>query len=231
MPLLTSHSEASFCWGIWKMEEDENALLELLPRRQEHLRELRPFALPRRRLERLAVRALLYTLTGTDTPICYEASGRPYLSDVRASFSASHTDGYAAVLVGQPDMQAGIDIERYSERVRKVASRFIRKDEQPQLFHNTDLWALLLHWSAKETLFKCLNQTDIDFSRHLRIFPFEPQPEGSFLACEYRTPRQQQFRLHYFLHPDFVLTACCQPLPSPPDNLPTQPRTALQPER
>ena len=206
MPLLTSHSEASFCWGIWKMEEDENALLELLPRRQEHLRELRPFALPRRRLERLAVRALLYTLTGTDTPICYEASGRPYLSDVRASFSASHTDGYAAVLVGQPDMQAGIDIERYSERVRKVASRFIRKDEQPQLFHNTDLWALLLHWSAKETLFKCLNAEEIDFCEHLQIFPFPIKESGIFQAIEYRTPNRQSFKIHYYLSPDFVLT-------------------------
>ena len=33
----------------------------------------------------------------------------------------------------------------------------MREDEQPSVFRGTDTWSLLLHWSAKETMFKCLN--------------------------------------------------------------------------
>ena len=44
------------------------------------------------------------------------------------------------------------------------------------------------------------------FIRHLRIFPFSLSEEGEFEAREYRTGRQERYRVRYVTHPDFVLT-------------------------
>ena len=99
-----------------------------------------------------------------------------------------------------------MDIEQYGTRVRKVASRFICSDEEPAMMEGDEVYALLLHWSAKEALFKLMGVEEVDFIRHLRIFPFSLSEEGEFEACEYRTGRQERYRVRYVTHPDFVLT-------------------------
>lgn len=87
-----------------------------------------------------------------------------------------------------------------------VAHKFMREDEQPSVFRGTDTWSLLLHWSAKETMFKCLNASEVDFRGHMRILPFAVNESGVFSAEEYRTVEKRRFTIHYYLFPDFVLT-------------------------
>ena len=41
-----------------------------------------------------------------------------------------------------------------------------------------EVYALLLHWSAKEALFKLMGVEEVDFIRHLRIFPFSLSEKG-----------------------------------------------------
>lgn len=208
MPLLLQHSAPSYRWGIWQTTESAEELLRLLPSEGEKYRqELSRFASPVRRQEWFAVRVLLYAMLGEEKAIDYLPNGRPFLRDGSFSISISHTKGYAAVLLGMPDRLTGIDIERYGDRVCRVASKFMRADEPLCRYRDTELWSLLLHWSAKETLFKCLDTSEVDFREHLRILPFEiTDGEGSFMAVEYRTTAQREFSIHYLLHPDFVLT-------------------------
>ncbi|KAA6333850.1 hypothetical protein EZS27_017776, partial [termite gut metagenome] len=70
----------------------------------------------------------------------------------------------------------------------------------------SEIWSLLLHWSAKEVMIKCIDAMGIDFREHLRIYPFQVQKEGDFHAKEYRTNKQQDFLIHYLVHPEFVMT-------------------------
>lgn len=69
-----------------------------------------------------------------------------------------------------------------------------------------EVYVLLLHWSAKETLFKVMGVEGVDFIRHLHIFPFVMEEEGCLEAQEYRTEEQWHYRVRYLTHPDFVLT-------------------------
>lgn len=206
MPLFLQHTASSYRWGIWKTEESWEELLAMLPHQEVYREGVRRFTAVHRRLEWLAVRVLLYTLLGEEKEISYYSSGKPYLADASASFSISHTKGYVAVVLGEPNREVGIDIEQYGERVRKVAHKFMRQDEQVSLFQGTDIWSLLLHWSTKETLFKCLNASEVDFREHLRILPFTIQEIGVLVAEEYRTAEQRRFSIRYRLFPDFVLT-------------------------
>lgn len=193
-------------WGIWKTDESLDELLALLPHPEQYAAGMQRFAAEHRRREWLAVRVLLYILTGTEKEIAYTVAGKPFLVDATASISISHTRGYVAVLLAPRNREVGIDIEQYGERVRKVASRFMREDEVPAFFHDTDTWSLLLHWSAKETMFKCMDTSEVDFRKHLHIFPFPIAEQGVFSAREYRTAENRHFTIHYYLFPDFVLT-------------------------
>ena len=173
---------------------------------RDSLQGMQRFKAEYRRLEWLAVRVLLYTLLGEEKEIAYYPTGKPYLADASASISISHTKGYVAVVLGMPDKEVGIDIEQYGERVRRVAHKFMREDEEASLFRGTEIWSLLLHWSAKETMFKCMNASDVDFREHMRVLPFPVNESGIFSAEEYRTAEKRRFTIHYYLSSDFVLT-------------------------
>lgn len=203
MPLFRQHKDPACHWGIWKMDETYEALCTLLPPSLVAEAEQR-FSAPHRRQEWLSVRALLKELSGEELTVGYLPSGKPYLSGSSKHISISHTRGYVAVILSHSSV--GIDIEQYAPRVHKVASKYMRDDELPRPYEGDDTWSLLLHWSAKEVLFKCLDAEEVDFKQHLRIFPFVPASRGSFSACEYKTAKQQTFLIHYWLHPDFVLT-------------------------
>lgn len=205
MALFLSHKESLYRWGVWKMDESVNILLGQLPEREYYEREVQRFAAPHRRLEWLSVRALLFRLLGEHKEVCYLPSGKPYLADYSYFISISHTKGYVAVILSDK-VSVGIDIEQYGQRVHRVAHKYMREDEPVRLYKEDAAWSLLLHWSAKEVMFKCMDTDEVDFRRHLHIEPFELQEQGDFTAHEYRTERKRCFRIHYLLHPEFVMT-------------------------
>ena len=96
-----------------------------------------------RRKEVLAVYGLLFAMT--DNPylrIEHDDLSRPVIDGYHVSIS--HTRGYAALLLSTRHKVA-IDIEFISNRVERVASKFIRNDEVAD-----SLYAKLIHWSAKD---------------------------------------------------------------------------------
>lgn len=205
MPVLQQHQTDTVRWAIWQISESEAQLRQLFTLSRAEEERLNDFTAPHRRLEWLAVRALLYRISGKELEICYTENGKPYIADGSCHIGISHTKGYAAIILS-PDFEVGIDIEQYGRRVEKVTAHYLREDEKPTAYEGDPVWSLLLHWSAKETIYKCLNLLEVDLIKQLRIFPFQVQPEGVFRAVEYRTPQQREYIIHYRLHPDFVLT-------------------------
>lgn len=193
-------------WAVWKMEESLDALLLLLPgaRRAFCEQELNRFVSERRKMEWLSVRVLLYSMLQEDKEIGYSPEGKPYLTDHSFFISISHTKGYVAVILS-PIAPVGIDIEQYGHRVKRVYDRFIRPDEQVEPYWGDVTWSMLLHWSAKETIFKSMENADADL-RKLCLSHFVPQEEGTFQVQEYATEQQQSFTVGYRISPDFVLT-------------------------
>lgn len=203
MPLLMKHTDP--LWGIWKIEESSEVLLSLLRNREEYLPQLELIRTEPRRREWLACRVLLQELTGGPACIAYRPNGAPYLSGSSLHISISHTKGYAAVLL-QNRPAAGIDIEYRSERVSKIRSRFMNPEEEAGIDKEHETEHLLLHWCAKETLFKMIGQEEVDFLHHLHVRPFPYAEEGSFTVYETRTEEGAVYRLDYLVTPDFVLT-------------------------
>lgn len=162
-----------------------------------------------RQREWLTVRTLLKQMLGREVQILYTEAGKPYLADGSYHISISHTKGYAAVALDE-NRPVAVDIEHRSPRVERVRSRFMSGEEEGNLSKVQPLIHLLLHWSAKESLFKYLNESDIDFQTQLHIHPFEPVADGvwgTFDAHETRTALQQAFTIRYVVEEAYVLTA------------------------
>lgn len=208
MPLYRTYRKGELVVGIWKVEETIEELCARLDHFSLYEDDFMKLKADKRKQEWLAVRVLLKELLKEEKKIIYHSSGKPSLEDGSAKVSFSHTVGYVAVAI-HPTQEVGIDIEQYATRVQRLASRFVRPDEQTSVESGDEVYVLLLHWSAKETMFKLMNQADVDFIDHLRIAPFVLQDAGELTAYEYRTDKHQQFHIDYCIHPDYVLTYSC----------------------
>ena len=208
MPLYRTYRKGELAVGVWKVEETIGQLRSMFKDFSLYESDLQKFKAEKRQLEWLTVRVLLKELLGEEKVIDYLPSGKPFLKDRSACVSFSHTCGYVAVAV-HPTKEVGIDIEQYGNRVSRLASRFVREDEMQSVRAGNEIYALLLHWSAKETMFKLMNQSDVDFLDHLHILPFIPTELGEMEAVEYRTDLHQTFQISYYAHPNYVLTFAC----------------------
>lgn len=205
MLIRKEYTENGGLLGIWHMNESCDELLKLLPEEMRsiaiiHLKEIRS---ERRIIEWLSTRILLFTLTGEEKTIINRADGKPYLADGSYHISISHTKDYAAILLHKTQ-SVGIDIEIRSERVKKVANKFI--SEQEYIDPSQDTIHQLLHWSAKESMFKLMEEDEIHFKNQLYIHPFTPSLKGIMTATESKTADNRIFKIHYEVHPLYVLT-------------------------
>ena len=191
--------------GIWKIDETLDELLKLFPYeiRKEAKNGIADIKSNRRATELLSTRIMLLKLLGEIKTINNREDGKPYITDGSYNISISHTKDYAAILLHKTQ-PVGIDIETISERVEKVAGRFISEDEyidpSQKVIHQ------LLHWSTKECMFKLINESGIDFKQQLHILPFTPNKKGTIDAFETKTIKNKNFKINYEVHSTYVLT-------------------------
>jgi len=208
MPLYRKYQQGDLTVAVWKVDETVEQLCSMFHQFSIYEESFARFSAEKRKQEWLAVRVLLKEILGEEKRIAYLPSGKPYLEDGSMHVSFSHTHGYVAVAL-HPSAEVGVDIEQYGTRVRRVASRFIREDEKVSIASGDEIVGLLLHWSAKETMFKLMDDQGVDFIDHLHILPFQQAESGTFEACEYRSGKGMGFHVHYDTHPDYVLTFAC----------------------
>jgi len=182
MPLLLKEELApTVRLGLWQISEQTSdflcrfSQLEVVAQRYKN---------EGRRLQKLAAYALLYAMTGDEGAVIkHDERGKPLLNLSRDFFftpqgramknlqiSVSDTKGFVAIMLGE--RRVGVDIEYMSDRVARVASRFMREDELV-----TSIEAMLVHWSAKETVYKYFSEEDLLYNE-MRLAPFTLQNEG-----------------------------------------------------
>ncbi len=192
--------------AVWHVTEGMSELLYLMPYGDVLWQEAQQrFKSDSRRLEWIAVRALLHVMGEDATHIIYADNGAPLLENSGRYISISHTKGYVCVALSDTD-RIGVDIERITDRVERVRSRFVRDDEDI-----TSLLQLLVAWSAKEAVFKLLLRTEVDFKEHLRISGMpslteSTDKEGIFSLAYINNEKRIDCNVSFEIFPDFVLT-------------------------
>lgn len=188
---------------IWKITESTEALMDIsgcIPpdniTNQTRIKEY------------LAVRCCVKSLGVDPATINYLPSGKPFLDETRKTISISHTKNYAAVIVGTDNMTA-LDIETKSERILKIRRKFMNAQEETNLKSSgfDEVTALLIHWCAKESLFKAIPDENVDFAKELIVHNLiNTGNSGRFNAVFTRD--ETSFVVDYLLEEDFVLTYC-----------------------
>ena len=99
----------------------------------------------RRERERKTVAALARHALSDCGELCHLPSGAPYVSNVEASISISHSRQTAALAVGLPGQSIGVDIESPREQLLNVAARVL--SERELAIYGSDLHGLLAAWT------------------------------------------------------------------------------------
>lgn len=192
--------------GLWQMDESPEQLFDLYP----HLLPYRSslddkYKNDGRKLEFLAIRALMYEMLRVNGAskgllshagdFTHNGQGKPLFRGYHVSIS--HTKGYAALILSKKS-EVAVDIEYMSDRVERIASKFLRKDERAD-----SLDAKLVHWCAKETVFKLFSEENLLFE-DMRVKPFDTMVDW---ACDVENLKSgKTARVDFELAMDFVLT-------------------------
>lgn len=115
----------------------------------------------RRQRERHTVAALARHAISDSSTVCHTESGAPYIRNIEASISVSHSQFTAALAVGRPGILLGVDIESAREQLRRVAPRVL--SERELQIYGSSMDMLLAAWTLKEAAYKAAGIPGLDF--------------------------------------------------------------------
>lgn len=206
MPLYYQHTiNTTTKLGIWKIEEGEEFFLVKTPLQQN-------ITHPHKRLQHLAGRYLLQYLF-PDFPydeIVIADTRKPYLPGEQYHFSISHCGDYAAAVVSTSH-RVGIDIEIPTEKVVRIAHKFLHENEKQFLASIANLPGfntnknqhppelnkeiLTVIWSSKEALFKWYSWGKVDFRENMQLVQ-EVQQQNDFLILPFVFQKEETIHLN-----------------------------------
>jgi phosphopantetheinyl transferase len=166
---------------LWKIEEPVDWFLSKLQLDDEEKKKYIEFRTDQRRAHWLAYRHILKNVVkkGNEIRVKYDENSKPFIDLSDDHISVSHSGDYAAVIISHRH-PVGIDIERISPRLHKVADKFMNEQETGNSPDQMSTGDLCLHWSAKEALYKLYGKRNLDFKDHLHVVDPPKQLQGIF---------------------------------------------------
>jgi 4'-phosphopantetheinyl transferase len=159
--------------AVWHITESYDTLQALLPSEILTDAELAYIHHSQKQIEffcsRLAIKFLADKLGIKYLGIKKDEYGKPYLVGSTWQFSLSHTTEYIAVVMHETQ-SLGIDMEQPSEKLLRIAHKFLSETERNDA--DSDLDKLCIYWSAKEALYKLYGKRKVFFIDNLLITPF-----------------------------------------------------------
>ncbi len=187
MPIINSpQTIASSILGIWKIQETSGELEKYCSLNEYDKDLLKSVNTEKRKLEILAVRALVNHLL-PNISITYK-DRKPFAN--KGNISISHTQNFACIL-WHPERKCGIDIEHFGARIQKVANRVFSQSELEMA--NNDICLLTTMWSAKECIIKLSNAVDADFIENIRIETID----NNRIKCRLSNEKIENYNLEY----------------------------------
>jgi 4'-phosphopantetheinyl transferase EntD len=159
--------------ALWQIDETEAQLVNLTGADTSLLPPN-----PRRRIEKMVVRAILGQL-GIDDPVGYDHKGRPVLGSGSLDISISHAKHLVAVALSGKGY-VGVDVEQIDRKFGNVLAKYttgaerlwVRPDSKP-------LMALV--WCVKEAIFKLPWRSYLVFGEHVELAPVSNLGDNDFV--------------------------------------------------
>jgi 4'-phosphopantetheinyl transferase len=205
MGCITKHYlNESAIIGVWKIEEDLDALLELVVLDSDEKKKYKSFSSNSRKLEFLSVRALLSELLGKDARIAYNKNNKPFLKDGSRFISISHSHKLTAILLSVNE-KVGIDLEYMSSNIASIAFKFLNRKEKVTSDPEDRKYHLYIHWCAKEALYKICDKEGISIRKNLTIEPFKVKESGEIKGQVHTNKINESFDLYYSKYDNYAI--------------------------
>jgi 4'-phosphopantetheinyl transferase len=166
MPLIKDILVGKNRLGLWKIDGSEMRFETEFPNQATAL----SVRHPRTQVQRYASRLLLAEMLGHMPEVLKDEHGKPLLPNHELNISISHTEGYAAILLGNGRL--GVDVQHYKPNVLKVRDRFLDENE---LLMAQDIETTTLFWAAKEAIYKFNALPGLDFRDPITIHSIEAE--------------------------------------------------------
>ena len=205
MGCITKHYLNEFSiLGVWKIEEDQNTLLDLVSLDNDEKKKYNGFSSSSRKLEFLSVRALLSELIGRDAKIAYNKNNKPFLQDGSRFISISHSHNLTAILLSTNE-KVGIDLEFMSTNIAAFAFKFINRKEKVTREIDERRYHLYIHWCAKEALYKICDKEGISIRNNITIDPFKVSESGVIKGHVNTNKINESFDLYYSKYDNYAI--------------------------
>jgi 4'-phosphopantetheinyl transferase len=190
--------------GVWKIEEDIPALLEMVDLGPEDLKRYDLFRSTSRKLEFLSVRALLAEMLDRNARIVYNKNNKPFIKDGSHFISISHSNKLTAIIISK-DERVGIDLEYMRVNINAFASKFVNKKEKITRRWADRTYHLYIHWCAKETIYKICDKEGINIVNDITIEPFEVHESGEIKGNVLNERIDDNFTLYYSKYDNYTI--------------------------
>lgn len=157
---------------IYETSESLEKLLSLVTLSAHERSKIDSFKSINRKIEYTATRYLVQECIGKDVRIENDEHGKPQLINSDLNISISHTKSFVGILFGS-EHSVALDMEYLSDRVNRIASRFLSEKELEGISSINKELHLYQHWCAKECLIKMYGKKDVHLIEELKIHPFQ----------------------------------------------------------
>jgi len=195
--------------GIWEITESAGSLISAFRFTENEEIEFKKFSGEKRQKEYLATRLLLQNILGKKTEVIYHETRRPLLKDSTLNISISHSADYVVVFISN-DL-CGIDVENVHRNIDRVTKRFLHPEELAWIENSNQCQQLkMIHWGAKEAIFKCSCQNGIQFDKQIFINPFEIGKTDFFSGILTGKNQNAHYILRYFDFGNNMVVYCVE---------------------
>ncbi len=216
--------------GVWKIDETEEELLNLLGEAkgelEKELENIKLYKSQQHRKEQLSVILLVNEIFGKIMHIGHHDNGSPYLENDSTKISITHTTGFSAIII-DPSQDVGIDIESIKRDFSSVEKKALSPEEIDDLIE-VDIEdkeqmqernvQLAIYWCAKEAIYKRMGRNLVEFAEDIELEKFTVKEEGEVYAV-FKYPKEEQvqdedgedlneleeFELEYEIFEDHIL--------------------------
>ena len=188
---------------IWEINETLNELLQMVHLKDTDRQKLEKFGSESRKKEFLCTRILIQQCLGSDVQVYNDEHGKPHLISSDLKISITHTKNFVAILLSKTHVHA-LDMEYLSERVYRIAPRFLSKSELQNISETNKTLHLYQHWCAKECLIKLYGKKDIHLIDELKIDIFQPS-DKRFTGEVCRADFSKKYTFEYLQFDEYLL--------------------------
>lgn len=155
---------------VWKINESENELRNLVDLNSYELLELDKTTHPQKRLEflsgKICIQSIVRKLGVSYQGIIKDKYGKPHLNKLSYPISVSHSFPFACAILSRKQ-EVGIDIEVPKEKLRTISKKYLNQDELGD--SEGILERLCIQWSAKESIYKEYGKKKLIFKDNINV--------------------------------------------------------------